>query len=116
MFVKGQSGGTDITIDPTIIGNPSTNATNSQTVSGFTVGKIYIAIVSTFYSTGSSDFSITSGGTIQWNKATWASTVGSVYMRNRAVCFKTTATSVTFKFGTGGITGNVVCLDYDVTA
>ena len=112
----GVGGGTDIKQEPSTIGNTSTSSTNSQTISGLTVGKVYIAVVSTFYSTGSADFGITSGGTIAWNKATWTATIGSAYMRNRVVCFTATATSATFKFGTGTIYGNVMCIDFGVSA
>ena len=112
----GSGGGIDITQEPSLVGTANTYSTNTQTISGLTVGKKYIAIVSTFYSSGSADFGITSGGTIIWNKASWVATVGSAYMRNRTVCFEATATSAVFKFGTGSVNGNVVCLDYDVTA
>ena len=113
---SGSVGGVQIGEEPTAIGSVSLSSGNSINVTDLTVGKVYIAIISTSYSNGTANVSISSGGDTLWDIETSRTSVSSVLARNRAICFRATATTATVTLGTGAIKGTVIILDYDTNA
>lgn len=103
-------GGVQIGETPSVLGS-SSFGTTSKTISDLEVGKVYLLVVTTYFTTGS--VNVTLNQDYLWRLMHIQQSVGSAYFRGYIYAFRASNTSITVNFGGSTIYGGAYILDYN---